>query len=194
MHQVDTGSALIQRFDGALHPDLCRRLCDLIRAATARPAGAADLGKMPWHDSDTLSYDHWQDQELRRLVGGYRIMIAQLICLASRQIVFPHFTDLVLWRPGRKMAEHKDDGYAQDGDTLKCRHYSAVTYCNDDYSGGETFIKTEHGGYYESSPKCGSLVFYPSDERATHGVREVGGGDRITLSSWFTRDFRYYRP
>jgi predicted 2-oxoglutarate/Fe(II)-dependent dioxygenase YbiX len=120
-------------------------------------------------------------------------MIAQLICLNFRQIVFPHFTDLVLWRAGRKMAEHKDDGYPGDDPILNLRHFSAVTYCNDDYGGGETFIRNEHGGYYLSTPRIGSLVFYPSDERCPHGVNEVLRSDRVTLSTWFTRDFRYYR-
>lgn len=194
VQKVETGSALIHRFDGALHPDLCARLCALIRSRTARAAEAIDASKLPWHDSDTFSYDHWEDADLRRLVGAYRIMVSQFICLSFRQVVFPHFTDLVLWRPGKKMAEHKDDGYAHDGDTLKCRHYSAVTYCNDDYSGGETFIKNEHGDYYLSRPKTGSVVFYPSDERATHGVNEVVGTDRVTLSTWYTRDYNHYRP
>lgn len=193
MEKVETGSALIHRFDGALHPRLCQRLCDLIRSRTARPAHDVDPAKLPWHDSDTHGFDLWQDEELRRLIGGYRIMVAQLICLSVREIVFPHFTDLVLWRPGKKMAEHKDDGYAGE-DQFRCRHYSAVTYCNDDYSGGETFIRTEHGGHYVSTPRQGTLVFYPSDERATHGVNEVRGQDRITLSTWFTRDARHYRP
>lgn len=193
MEMVETGSALIHRYDGALHPDLCRRLCDFIRAKTAGQAEQPDLGKLPWHDNDTFADDLWGDGELRRLVSAYRIMVAQLICLNFRQIVFPHFTDLVLWRTGRKMAEHKDDGYPGDDPILNLRHFSAVTYCNDDYGGGETFIRNEHGGYYLSTPRIGSLVFYPSDERCPHGVNEVLRSDRVTLSTWFTGDFRYYR-
>lgn len=194
MEKVDTGSVLIHRYDGALNPDICAALGNLIRAKTARDAEAIDHGKLPWHDSDTFAFDHWQDAELRRLIGAYRIMIAQLICLNFRKIVFPHFTDLVLWRPGKKMAEHKDDGYEHDGDVMSCRHFSAVTYCNDDYAGGETYIRNEHGGHYVSTPRMGSLVFYPSDERCTHGVNEVLNKDRITLSTWFTRDLPHYRP
>lgn len=194
MEKVDTGSALIHRYDGALHPDLCRRLRDYIGSRPDREETAADPAKLPWHDSDTWSYPRWDDEALRKLIGGYRIMVSQLICLTFRQIVFPHFTDLVLWRPGKKMAEHKDDGYPGDDPILQCRHYSAVTYCNNDYGGGETFIRNEHGGHYVSAPRTGTLVFYPSDERCKHGVNEVLGGDRITLSTWFTRDFRHYRP
>lgn len=192
MEKVDTGSALIHRFDGALHPDLCLRLCRYIRSRPERATASADIAKLPWHDSDTYAYPHWDDAELRHLVGGYRIMVAQLICATFRQIVFPHFTDLVLWRSGRKMAEHKDDGYPGDDPILAVRHYSAVTYCNDDYGGGETFIRNEHGGHYLSTPRAGSLVFYPSDERCAHGVNEVVNGTRVTLSTWFTRDSRHY--
>ena len=194
MQQQDTGSNLIHRFDGALLPDLCQQLCDLIRDKTHKDGGVTDLAKLPWQDSDTYSYQLWQDEKLRRLIGAYRIMVSQLICLSFRTVVFPHFTDLVLWRPGKKMAEHKDDGYAGDDPLMSCRHFSAVTYCNEDYSGGETFIRNEHGGHYLSTPKTGTLVFYPSDERATHGVNEVRGSDRVTLSTWFTKDAHHYRP
>lgn len=194
MHKVDTGSALIHRFDKALHPAICDQLTLLARNHTDRPADAIDLDKLPWFDSDTFAYAHWEDEELRRMIGAYRIMVCQLITLCFREIVFPHFTDLVLWRPGKKMGEHKDDGYPGDPDILKIRHFSAVTYCNDDYAGGETFIRNEHGGHYLSVPKRGSLVFYPSDERATHGVNEVRDSDRVTLSSWFTKDVRHYQP
>lgn len=194
MQKVETGSAMIHRFDGALNPAICERLCALARNRTDKPFGAADAAKLPWHDGDTFAFDHWEDGELRHLIGGYRLMVGQLICLAMREIVFPHFTDLVRWRPGKSMDEHKDDGYPGDDEIMSCRHYSAVTYCNDDYSGGETFIRNEHDGYYLSTPRTGTLVFYPSDERATHGVRQVAGGDRVTLSTWFTRDVRHYRP
>jgi len=193
MQKVDTGSVLIHRYDGALNPDICARLCDYARTYTAREEGDAELDKLPWQDGDTHSYGRWQDLELRRLIGAYRIMVAQLICLNFRKIVFPHFTDLVLWRPGRKMAEHKDDGYPGDPEDLGVRHFSAVTYCNDDYAGGETFIRTERGDHHVSTPLTGTLIFYPSDERCTHGVNEVTGSDRITLSSWFTRDVAHYR-
>lgn len=193
MEKVDTGSSLIHRYDGALNPGICGRLCDYIRTHTARDEGDAELDRLPWQDSDTHSYGRWQDHELRRLIGAYRIMVAQLICLNFRKIVFPHFTDLVLWRPGRKMAEHKDDGYPDDAEDFSCRHFSAVTYCNDDYEGGETFIRNERGGHYVSKPMAGTLVFYPSDERCTHGVKEVVGKDRITLSSWFTRDLAHFQ-
>ena len=193
MKKVETGSALIHRYDEALNPDICGRLCDYIRTYTTKEEDEVDLGKLPWQDSDTHALARWQDTELRRLVAASRIMVAQLICLNFRKIVFPHFTDLVLWRPGRKMAEHKDDGYPDDTDDFSCRHFSAVTYCNDDYGGGETFIRNEHGSHFLATPKCGTLVFYPSDDRCTHGVNEVTGGDRITLSSWFTRDVDHFR-
>jgi len=190
--QIDTGSSYIHRFDDAMRPDLCRRLVQMARSHTAREGEEVAADALPWFDSDTFSYPKWQDEEVRRLVGAYRILVSQLICLCFREVVFPHFTDLVLWRPGKKMREHKDDGYEGDDPILKCRHYSAVTYCNDDYGGGETFIRNEHGGHYTSVPRLGSLVFYPSDERASHGVNEVQGSDRVTLSTWFTRDSDYY--
>jgi hypothetical protein len=192
--QIDTGSKYIHRFDDALRPDVCRRLETLARSHAERPAEDVDLEKLPWFDSDTFPYADWQDADLRKQVGAYRIVVCQLICLCFREVVFPHFTDLVLWRPGKKMKEHKDDGYEGDDPILNCRHYSAVTYCNDDYRGGETFIRNEHDGYYTSTPKLGSIVFYPSDERATHGVNEVLDSDRVTLSTWFTKNSKHYEP
>lgn len=194
MQKIETGSPFIHRFDDALDPLLCRGLSDMLRERTDKPALMGQDQALPWHAGDTFSFDHWQDAELRRAIGAYRILVAQLICLCQREAVYPHFTDLVRWRPGKAMAEHKDDGYPGDDPLLGCRHYSAVTYCNDDFEGGETFIRNGQGGHYVSRPKMGSLVFYPSDERAAHGVRPVIGKDRVTLSTWFTRDPSHYRP
>lgn len=194
MQKIDTGCPFIHRFDGALDPALCNELRALLERQTAPQPAAAGDQRLPWHAGDTFSYDHWEQGELRRAIGAYRILVAQLICLCQREVVYPHFTDLVRWRPGKAMAEHKDDGYPGDDPLLGFRHYSAVTYCNDDFEGGETFIRNGQGGHYVSRPKTGSLVFYPSDERAAHGVHAVSGNDRVTLSTWYTRDPAHYRP
>jgi predicted 2-oxoglutarate/Fe(II)-dependent dioxygenase YbiX len=86
------------------------------------------------------------------------------------------------------MREHKDNGY-ENNSVLSPRYISSVTYINDDFEGGETFIKTENGDYYYSVPKTGSVVLFHSDERSMHGVERIDSGYRITLPIWFTKEY-----
>ena len=85
------------------------------------------------------------------------------------------------------MHRHKDDGY-EVNDILQRRKFSSVTYLNDDYQGGETFIKTEHGDDYVSVPKKGSMVCYYSDPRNEHGVNLITSGVRVTMPIWYCLD------
>jgi predicted 2-oxoglutarate/Fe(II)-dependent dioxygenase YbiX len=85
------------------------------------------------------------------------------------------------------MRRHRDDGYNGDSDPLRARAYTTVTYLNDNYKGGETYIKTERGDYI-SVPKKGTTIIMKSTPENVHGVTTITSGLRVTLPIWFTKD------
>ena len=193
MQKEETGSSLIHKFNNALDEDVCKELYNLLTVMKKYNSFYLEKNVMPWHQNDTLPYNEITDSILKKKISQYRMNVSKLIEEIIEETVYPNFTDIVLWRPGRFMNEHKDDGYqGPNEDQFICRHITSVTYCNDDYVGGETFIKNEYDGYYDCTPKTGSLVFFPSDDRCTHGVRTVLENNRVTLSTWYTKDINYF--
>lgn len=182
-----TESKHIFRFDSAL--DL--EVCDALSRLAIDLKGTTEIKNpknMPWHDGDTLEWFTLPDTGLVAKIKEYRFKVCQLVEQSFGRVVFPEYTAVVLWKKSRSHPRHKDNGYPSDGDTLKNRVYTSITYLNEGYIGGETFIKTEHGTDYISVPKTGAIVIFPSDESAEHGVYEVKEGLRVTLPIWFCTD------
>ena len=184
MHLVDTGSKHVFRFDNVIEPEVCAELSRLIIAAKGGKQHEDDE-KMPWVDGDTLVWHELQDKHLLRKVIEHRACVASLVQQCFHQQVFPEYTTIVLWKEGKSHPRHKDNGYPSDNGILKNRIFTSITYLNEGYEGGETFIQTEHGNDYISVPKTGSTVIFPSDETAEHGVNKVTDGMRVTLPIWF---------
>lgn len=145
---------------------------------------------MPWQDNDHIPLGEVTNADIRAIIKRHRDTVAKLVTDSFNVEVYPHFTDLVLWRKGRKMPLHKDNGYGESTSSLFPRHFSSVTYLNDDFVGGETIIKDVDTIRYESKPKIGSVVIFTSDERCLHGVNEVISGTRLTMPIWFTKNLK----
>ena len=158
MKQITTYSNLIWSFDGAMSDTTCSLLQDHMSLLKFSNQPNID-GRMPWEDQDDLPYNQIQDITVKRAIEAYRFTCSQLVYQVTRQFAYPNYTDLVLWRPGRQMHEHKDNGYTDDSN-LRPRVWSSVTYLNDDYQGGVTFIKNERGEYYSSAPRKGRIVIF----------------------------------
>ena len=147
--------------------------------------------KLPWETSDTILPSKIEDASIKTIIIKNIKILNDIISKEFNEQVYNHFTDIVLWRKGRKMGIHTDDGSNNNTDgenILEPRHYSAVAYINDNYSGGKTFIRLNENETYYSKPKAGSVLIFTSDKRCPHGVTEVTNGNRVTLASWFTRD------
>jgi hypothetical protein len=74
---------------------------------------------------------------------------------------------------------------------MNVRHFTTVTYLNQEYLGGETLIWEKDKDIYINKPKTGSLLILLSDNRCEHAVRKVIGGDRVTLPIWLTKDINH---
>ncbi|KAI8537948.1 hypothetical protein RHMOL_Rhmol09G0063200 [Rhododendron molle] len=99
--------------------------------------------------------------------------------------LFVEFTGLISWSTGASIGWHSDDNRPY----LKQRDFAAVCYLN---SHGEDF----EGGLFHFQdwqptaivPMAGDVVMYTADSRNIHSVDEITGGERLTLTLWFSRD------
>jgi hypothetical protein len=202
MNKVDTGFPLIYRFDDVLDTESCKLIYEYTINQKINSEYSID-GRMPWFDDDHIPMTKISDNNIKNIIIKHRDVVTTLVADCFKTIVYPHFTDIVLWRTGRKMAFHKDDGYQGDT-TLYVRHFTTVTYINDDYQGGETLIRNqdttlpsgvpidpELDVYYKSIPRTGSVAIFVSDERCEHSVNEVLSGNRLTIPIWFTTDISH---
>ena len=188
---VDTGSSTIFRFDNVLSKEACDEISNYI-LFFKKSSGIIHPQIFPWHDGDTFHWFDLANADIRNLISNYRITAERLVSRVFNQPLYVETTDLVLWRPGRHMPRHYDDsnGLPSKKQFLP-RVVSSILYINDDFSGGETFISTEHGYDYISTPKTGSMVCFLSSVKNMHGVKTITAGNRITLPIWFCSDVKF---
>lgn len=188
--RVDTKSNLIARYDNVIPEQICERITQYV--IDQKPKNSIRQGALPWQNNDNITFVNIKDIEIKKLIDAYRYLFTQLVFQHYNEIVYPTFSDLVVWREGMKMAYHKDNGYeGRSQDVFRMRKYSMVAYLNHDFEGGETVIKLLDGSEYISIPKQGSVVIFKSNEECMHCVQEVTEGTRITLPTWFTSDIKH---
>lgn len=201
----------INRYTDVLTNEECDFLFNYTKEQTNNPV--EDSNKVPWEleKSNTLFYPTIADEKVREILNKYKHAIAKDLSEDFEETIYPHLTTLVLWKPGQKMPRHVDDGngYAEREQTLGMRFVASITYLNDDYQGGNTFVKNDgvndHSWRgdsllsfpnntfedYISIPEKGATITFLSDDSNAHGVTEVEGADRVILSTWFTKDSQY---
>lgn len=187
--QENTNSKLVYRFDNVVSESTCIALQEYMDLTIHRKENY-NVDEVPWAENEMVNYDQITDKNIIDLIRPIKYTVAELASNCFGIKLYPHFSDLVLWRTGRKMQTHQDDGGFEHG-FLFPRKVSGVIYLNDNFTGGETVIKTEHATPYISKPKQGSVVIFLSDSRCEHSVNEVLSGDRYTLPLWFTDDKKF---
>jgi len=185
MNKIETGSKTIFRFDNVLD----KTTCDLLYSEVIKTRSNNASNDLPWFDGECLEV-HQLDLTLQKLVVDHRTNVTKLVNEELSHMfgeLYPEFTHLVLWTAGRFMNRHKDNGWSET-DVLRSRKVSSITYLNDDFDGGDTYIRTETGHDYISKPKIGSVVFFLSSEENMHGVTTLKNNMRVTLPIWFCSD------
>lgn len=180
---------LIYRLDDLLESAVCNDITNYIISNKDGKISKFGEGVLPWTDNDTIPWKELDHLELKDKIDKFRIQLTEIVSSRYNKQYYPHYTDIVIWRAGRKMSFHKDDGYGNDG--LDVRKISTVTYLNEDFLGGETVIKKNDTEEYVSTPKIGSTVMFKSNEECLHKVNKILSGKRITLAIWFTDDEKY---
>ncbi len=186
MKSVDTGCKTIFRFDHVLSDSTCDRIVSFINEIKGEKTINND--SMPWDENDSFNWADIPSDYLFAKIESYRELVTSLVSNCYNEEVYPHFTDIVLWRKGRHMNRHRDDGWTDAEVYMRQRAYTTITYLNDNFTGGETFIASENGDYL-NKPKKGSVVILKSTPENAHGVNAITSGYRITLPIWFTRNY-----
>lgn len=201
----------ISRYESILTNEESDFLCNFLLQETNHPAD--DLNQVPWElgKSNTLYYPTIADEKVRAILNKYKHTVAQLLSEDHEKEIFPHLTTLVMWQEGQKMPRHVDDGagYPEREQQLGMRYMASVTYLNDNYEGGYTFVRNDgkddrswRGDSilsfpndtfedYISIPKKGETISFLANDENAHGVTEVTKGQRFILSTWFTKDQQF---
>ena len=140
-------------------------------------------------DGREIDYSRVTSKSVRAIMDRVRRFVAAVGSDALElELLYPEFTDLVVWPAGSSLPHHTDDKLFPQ------RKVSAVCYLNDDFKGGETRFDTEgtratvRNGPPRINPRRGRLVMYPSGIR--HWVTPIKrrSPTRYTLALWATDD------
>jgi len=205
MKKIETGCRTIFRYDNVLDPETCAKIYQHVMNSQNNKSSSVWINEnntfnwkyllsfawlnknntLPWFENNTFRWLDIKDNELKNKIIEYRKKLTYLVRTSYQKNYHVQFTDIVLWNENKCMGLHKDDGYDDDVYELKRRKVTTVTYINDNYEGGETYIANETGNFYINEPKIGSVVILLSDATNMHGVNKILRGKRVTLPIWF---------
>ena len=138
------------------------------------------LANNSFWDNRVLQTRRLTNRKVRRVIESIQHRVVVACCkYYDEEYVYPSHTNVVTWKGGMELKPHIDDiGH------LAHRDYSSIIYLNDDYEGGYTIFPNQN---YDSIPKAGKLIVFPSGITHPHGVTEVTSGVRYTMAMWFTK-------
>jgi len=104
------------------------------------------------------------------------------------KVIKPLFRETIVvgtWQEGKYLTPHRDNEIYSGQEDLATpwRDFTAVTYLNDDYEGGELILPDYR---YQAKPRKGECAIFPAD--TLHGVSEITKGCRYTVVTWMTYD------
>jgi len=135
-------------------------------------------------NSRTVPYNKIKDGEIKQLVNAFRFNATDKVRKNFKEKLYPDYTDLVYWPNGSSMEVHADSVWLDGSPAIFPHRYAtAVTYLNDDYSGGETYFPNFN---FHVKPEKGKTVLFLADLEHKHGVTTTKG-DRYTMPIWFTK-------
>jgi hypothetical protein len=192
MKQIETGCKSIFRFDNVLRESVCDSLVNIM-VQLKDPNKSPNLNVMPWDDNDTLNWTAIRNHYLYAKIESHVEVLTYIVSSCYDVQAYPHFIDMVMWKTGRLMPKHVDNVDSGDENYFQQRNFTAITYLNDDYIGGENYISSENGDYV-NVPKKGSVIIMMSDITNAHGVNQITQGYRVTLPIWFTKNYEHAIP
>ena len=146
------------------------------------------LANHSFWDNRVLQSRRLTNRKVRRVIEAIQHRVVVACCkYYEEEYVYPEHTNVVTWRGGMELKPHVDNMHIyhphMKHDTPH-RDYSSIIYLNDDYEGGYTIFPDQN---YDSIPKAGKLIVFPSGRSHPHGVTEVTSGVRYTMAMWFTK-------
>jgi predicted 2-oxoglutarate/Fe(II)-dependent dioxygenase YbiX len=130
------------------------------------------------HSHRNLHYHTIPSKKIKNLLDYYENKIIYFIDHYFQTKTEP-FNEprLVRWSKDESMPHHRDQRHSH-GDNMD---YSALSYLNDNYEGGELFF--EDGDVFKM--KALSTIIFPSPKPYGHGVKKIIKGKRYTIPSWY---------
>jgi Rps23 Pro-64 3,4-dihydroxylase Tpa1-like proline 4-hydroxylase len=189
MKKIETNSKLFFKFDNVLDKSFCETIKDYISKKIDFNSDIFSKD-LPWFEEKTISWKNIDNKKIKKDILKYKFYLTQIVGQCYNKIVYPIYTDLVVWQKGKKMDIHQDNSNNKDF-LLKKRIISTVTYLNEDFEGGETLIYKNNNDFFINKPKTGSVLIFTSDERCKHAVNEINSGIRVTMPIWFTDDIYF---
>lgn len=129
-----------------------------------------------------------EERAAKRIMQNARAAIIQRLQahFQIREALYNDTLQIVHWGPGMSMPVHSDNSDLHGSpNEVPHREYSAVTYLNDDYEGGDLVIPPLK---LRIRPKPGLLICFRGGPEHCHGVLEVKSGTRYTMPGWYTRN------
>ena len=129
--------------------------------------------------------EHIDNNELRVLVAEVQSLVKQEVEKFTNANLTVETCQLVRWRPGDKLDPPHADCENLDGSPhpYPNRHYSALVYLNDEYTGGQIFFPLQK---LEPKTSPGTLVHFKGTKDCLHGVTEITSGIRYTIILFLT--------
>ena len=207
MHDFKEVGVGVYKAEDTLSKEDCEYIYNFMAKNYNNPINNPNI--VPWEQEkqNVLYYMTLPDRRMISIINKYKKEMADKLSEMYQENVQPHLTTIVLWQPGQQMPRHVDDGFqTPHRENLKVRKYTSVTYVNDDYEGGSTFIrndgkdtpsfreKVEYGfpnndfTDFISVPKTGVTLLFKADDSNAHGVNRLESGTRVVLSTWFTTE------
>lgn len=182
---------LIYKYDNIIESKWCDNIFNYYKKTHINDIN--NINTLPWFEGNTLYWNFLKTTEVGNEIDKCRENITTLVKKSYGVDVYPNVTTLVMWKEGKSMSIHKDNGYENDKHILHMRTYTAVMYINDNFEGGETIIQKENLNEieYKCKPQKGSVLIFKSDDSCMHGVNKIEKGERLTLSMWFAIDEQY---
>lgn len=129
-------------------------------------------------------------ENIQTSILDYRIRVKKQILdsYLINQNLYCDIFQFVKWNIGDLLyPPHADAEYASGKiHPFSYRNYSAITYLNDNYKGGEIYFTEFNNFRPKISP--GTLIIFPGTLEYMHGVTEILEGTRYTIASFFTFD------
>jgi hypothetical protein len=131
--------------------------------------------------SESNIYD--KDSYVHHIIMKYLDVTKTLIELKYGRKLNPGYAALRKWAAGDFQPLHAD-GEDLEGNPNHAYavDYASVIYLNDDYEGGEIYFPDLD---FSIKPKAGTLIFFPSNQYYSHGVREITSGEIYTIPNFW---------
>jgi hypothetical protein len=139
MIRVPIDSKTITKFKDAMSQEECDFLTNYVIEKTNYEI---DPSLMPWFQKNIIYYNTVTDVKVTKIVDAFINSMCKKFEEVYGEKVYPHLTTIVLWKEGQKMGRHHDQGNPGEPG-FEMRDYTTVLYLNDDYVGGNTFIRND---------------------------------------------------